>query len=104
MGAECSLRILVLGKNRDPPARLETPPACLRGSANRRGRRTRLCGGEGSYRGLGAEGGGAMLERVGTVAVRSGGGGSLTHAPHWVDGPRSSLWGEENTVIYSGDS
>lgn len=45
-----------------------------------------------------------MLERVGTVAVRSGGGGSLTHAPHWVDGPRSSLWGEENTVIYSGDS
>lgn len=62
--------------------------------ANRRGRRTGPCGGggEGSYRGLGAEGGGAMLERVGTVAVRSGGGGALAHAAHWVDGPRSGLW------------
>lgn len=44
-----------------------------------------------------------MLERVGTVAVRSGGGASLTHTAHWVDGPRSGLWGE-NAVIYKDDS
>ena len=38
--------------------------------------KTALRGGEGSYRGLGVEGGGAMLEGVGTVGVRSGGGGA----------------------------
>lgn len=61
---------------------------------NKSGRKTTLCGGEGSYRGLGVEGRGAMLERVGTVAIRSGGGGSLTHTPHWMDGPRPGLWGK----------
>lgn len=32
-----------------------------------------------------------MLERVGAVAVRGGGGRSLTHTSHRLDGPRSSL-------------
>lgn len=44
-----------------------------------------------------------MLERVGTVAVRSGGGGSLTHTAHWVDGSRPRLWGG-NALIYKDDS
>lgn len=57
------------------------------------GYKTALCGGggEGSYRGLGAEGGGAMLEGVWTVAVRGGGGGTLPHAPDGLDGSRSRL-------------
>lgn len=79
----------------------ETPSARLWGprNANESGRKTTLCGGEGSYRGLGVEGRGAMLERVWTVAVRSGGGGSLTHTAHWVDGPRSRLWGGKRTHL-----
>lgn len=32
-----------------------------------------------------------MLEGVGTVALRSGGGGTLPHAPDWLDGTRSRL-------------
>lgn len=55
------------------------------------GYKTALCGGEGSYRGLGVERGGAMLEGVGTVAFRGGGGGTLPHAPDWLDGTRSCL-------------
>lgn len=58
------------------------------------GEKTALCGGEGSYRGLGVEGGGAMLEGVRTVAVRGGGGRTLPHAPDWLDGTRSCLQGK----------
>lgn len=32
-----------------------------------------------------------MLEGVGTVPVRSGGGGTRPHAPDWLDGTRSCL-------------
>lgn len=45
-----------------------------------------------------------MLERVGTVAVRSGGGGPLAHTAHWVDGPWSGLWGGGNELIDKDDS
>lgn len=55
------------------------------------GENTALCGGEGPYRGLGVEGGGAMLEGVRTVALRCARGGALPHAPHWLDGTRSCL-------------
>lgn len=85
----------------------ETSPACFWGLVadrwrhRNRSKRKTLCGGEGSYRGLRVEGRGAMLERVGTVAFRGGGGGSLTHAPHWLDGPWSSLWG--NNAVFDKD-
>lgn len=64
-----------------------------------RGHKTALCGGggEGSYRGLGVEGGGAMLEGVRTVAVRGGGGGALPHAPDGLDGTRSCLRRKQTT-------
>lgn len=44
-----------------------------------------------------------MLERVGAVAVRGGGGGSLTHTAHRLDGPRSSLRGGRKAVFYKDD-
>lgn len=61
--------------------------------------KTVLCGGgEGSYRGLGVEGGGAMLERVGTVAFWSGRRGTLPHAADWLDSTRSRLGRKEIIV------
>lgn len=66
------------------------------------GQKTALCGGEGSYRGLGVEGGGAMLEGVRTVSVWSGGGGTLPHAPDWLDGTRSCLERKQN-IFYGRD-
>lgn len=63
------------------------------------GLKTALCGGEGSYRGLGVEGGGAMLEGVWTVAVRGGGGGTLPHAADWLDGTGSRLERKQTTFL-----
>lgn len=60
------------------------------------GEKTALCGGEGSYRGLGVEGGGAMLEGVWTVAVRIDGGSTWPHTPDWLDGAWSRLRGGRN--------
>lgn len=39
-----------------------------------------------------------MLEGVWTVAVRGGGGGTLPHAPDWLDGTRSRL--ERKQIIF----
>lgn len=39
-----------------------------------------------------------MLEGVGTVAIRGGGGGSLPHAPDWLYGTRSRL--EREQIIF----
>lgn len=41
-----------------------------------------------------------MLEGVRTVAVRSGGGGTLPHTPDWLDGTRSCL--ERKQMIFYG--
>lgn len=55
-------------------------------------------GGEGSYRGLGVEGGRAMLKRVGTVAFWSGRRGTVPHAADWLDSTRSRLGRKEIIV------
>lgn len=38
-----------------------------------------------------------MLEGVRTVAVRGGGGGTLPHAPDWLDGTGSCLRRKQST-------
>lgn len=64
---------------------------CSRQHRAESGQRTALRGGEGSYRGLGVEGGGAMLKGVGTMAVRCGRGGARPHTSNWLNGARSRL-------------
>lgn len=95
-----SLVLASYKKNKEIILVPHTPASLLRdvGPRSRRhgaasGQKTALCGGggEGSYRGLGVEGGGAMLEGVRTVAVRSGGGGTLPRAADGLDGTRPSL-------------
>lgn len=80
--------------------RCETPLGCFGAVQAKSGYKTALCGGEGSYRGLGVDGGGAMLEGVGTVTLRGGGGGSLPHAPDWLDGAWSCLERQQNTNVF----
>lgn len=50
-----------------------------------------LRGGEGSYRGLGVDGGGAMLEGVGAVSFRGGRGWARPRPPDRLDGTRPRL-------------
>lgn len=63
------------------------------------GEKPALRGGEGSYRGLGVEGGGAMLKGVGAVAVGRGGRGGGPNSPHWLDGTRSRLEGRQILLL-----
>lgn len=60
---------------------------------------TVLCYGEGSYRGLGVEGGGAMLEWVGAVSIWSGGRGSGLHSADRLDGTRPRLETRRQTCV-----
>lgn len=60
---------------------------------------TVLCYGEGSYRGLGVEGGGAMLEWVGAVSIWSGGRGSGLHSADRLDGTRPRLETRRKTRV-----
>lgn len=61
--------------------------------------RTALRGGEGSYRGLGVEGGGAMLKGVGAVAVWCGGRVAGPNTPHWLDGTWSRLERKQILIV-----
>lgn len=78
--------------------RCYTPCECFGQHRARSRWKTALRGGEGSYRGLGVEGGGAMLEGVRTVAVWSGRRGTRPYTPNWLNGTRSCL--ERKQMIY----
>lgn len=45
-----------------------------------------------------------MLEGVGAVAVRSGGGGTWPHTANWLNGTRSRLEGKQMIICINEES